>query len=388
MTGIISFAGTCSKLLGTAFTGSWHYMKMKQFTSGAIRLRRKSVVLGSFTWFAALVFFSVAANAQNGPAGSASEPTAPGQAVPGATPAGSGQGEEAGEALKSSPEINPEMVAALQARVKNLEAQIVDLRAMIGTFSSLGRGTAASGGAAPGGLNGQDGRRGAGPAREPAGLGPDRTTRPSMGPAPLPWQGQGAEGMGPVEQAPRAGLPRPSDRRDQAREGRASDRFAARTDHAPDAAGTGTARIPAGPALPAGPAAAPARSTDAQALYRDAYSHMLRRDYEAAENAFGALVKNHPNSRMAGNAQYWLGETYYVRGKYRPAADAFLKAYRDYKDGVKAPDSLMKLALSLTRLGQKAAACKTFGELARKYPDAPNHVKQRAGMEQRRAGCN
>ena len=115
---------------------------------------------------------------------------------------------------------------------------------------------------------------------------------------------------------------------------------------------------------------------------------MLRRDYASAQSAFGALIKNHPQSRMAGNAQYWLGETYYVRGKYRPAADAFLKAYRNYSNGIKAPDSLMKLAFSLARLGQKGAACKTFSELDLKYPNAPNHVKQRAGMERRRTGCN
>ncbi len=140
--------------------------------------------------------------------------------------------------------------------------------------------------------------------------------------------------------------------------------------------------------VPASAGVEPANTPDAQKLYNDAYSHMLRRDYASAEKAFNALVQNHPQSRMAGNAQYWLGETYFVRGKYRPAADAFLKAYRNYSNGVKAPDSLMKLALSLTKLGQTGAACKTFSELASKYPNAPNHVKQRAGMEQRRAHCN
>ncbi len=158
----------------------------------------------------------------------------------------------------------------------------------------------------------------------------------------------------------------------------------------------GASSEPAGPTVPqgdverasTGPVVAEPINSDAEALYKDAYSHMLRRDYASAQNAFGALVKNHPQSRMAGNAQYWLGETYYVRGKYRPAADAFLKAYRNYSKGIKAPDSLMKLALSLTRLGQKGAACKTFDELDAKYPDAPGHVKQRAGMERRRAGCS
>ena len=114
---------------------------------------------------------------------------------------------------------------------------------------------------------------------------------------------------------------------------------------------------------------------------------MLARDYDSAERAFQSLIRNHPDSTMAGNAQYWLGETYYVRNMYREAADSFLKAYRQYPNSVKAPDSLMKLAFSLARLGQKEAACRTFDELDDKYPNAPSHVKQRAGMEQRRAGC-
>ena len=82
-----------------------------------------------------------------------------------------------------------------------------------------------------------------------------------------------------------------------------------------------------------------------------------------------------------------LGETFYVRGQYRTAAAAFLKGYQDYAKSQKAPESLLKLAMSLHRLGQKDAACSSFTELATKYPTPPAHIRTLAQTERRRSGC-
>ena len=54
----------------------------------------------------------------------------------------------------------------------------------------------------------------------------------------------------------------------------------------------------------------------------------------------------------------------------------------------KAPDSLLKLAMSLERLGQKDQACLSYGELGTKFPNAPAHVKARAQSERQRIGCS
>ena len=110
-------------------------------------------------------------------------------------------------------------------------------------------------------------------------------------------------------------------------------------------------------------------------------------DYGAAEVAFKTFLQNHPRNALSGNAQYWLGESFYVRGQYKNAAGAFLKGYTVYSKSVKAPDSLLKLAMSLKRLGQKQAACETFAELGVRFPRAPAHIKQRARTERRRSGC-
>jgi tol-pal system protein YbgF len=128
-------------------------------------------------------------------------------------------------------------------------------------------------------------------------------------------------------------------------------------------------------------------NSDAQSLYEQGYGSILQRDYGAAETAFRQLIAAYPNDPLAGSAQYWIGESYYVRGQYKSAADAFLKGYKKYKSGDKAPDTLLRLGMSLAELGQKDAACSTFGELAAKYPQAPVHILDQARGERKKAGC-
>ncbi len=148
---------------------------------------------------------------------------------------------------------------------------------------------------------------------------------------------------------------------------------------------------------PAQPGKAPQRVASApiagddvnpKQLYEQAYGYLLQRDYGNAEQTFEDFLKRFPNDPLGANAQYWLGESLYVRGQYRAAAAAFLKGYQSYAKSPKAPESLLKLAMSLQRLGQKDAACTSFNELTSKFPSAPAHVKSTANAERQRAGCS
>lgn len=137
------------------------------------------------------------------------------------------------------------------------------------------------------------------------------------------------------------------------------------------------------------PAAVPGGSDagNPKQLYETAYAHLLQQNYGAAEVAFEDFLARHPSDQLAGNAQYWLGESHFVRGQYKQAAGAFLKGYQSYARSAKAPDSLMKLAMSLDRLGQRDAACSSFGELNTRFPNAPQNVRTRVDSERRRIGC-
>lgn len=150
-------------------------------------------------------------------------------------------------------------------------------------------------------------------------------------------------------------------------------------------AGGATTDVAAAPAQPA--LVQPGEGGNPKQLYETAYGYLLQQDYGAAESAFGDFLTRFPNDSLAGNAQYWLGESYFVRGQYKSAASAFLKGYQSYAKSAKAPDSLLKLAMSLDRLGQKDAACTSYAELGSRFPNAPAHVKSRAQAEKTRVGC-
>lgn len=133
--------------------------------------------------------------------------------------------------------------------------------------------------------------------------------------------------------------------------------------------------------------AAPPPGGDAQMLYQQGYAALLQKDYAGAEVAFKQLVASFPSDPLASNAQYWLGESYYVRGQYKNAADAFLVGYKKYKSGDKAPDTLLKLGMALAELGQKDAACSSLDELKTKYPGAPDYIGDEARAWRKKAGC-
>ena len=124
-----------------------------------------------------------------------------------------------------------------------------------------------------------------------------------------------------------------------------------------------------------------------KAEYDSAYGALLQQNYAAAQEGFESFLQANPRHELAGHAQYWLGEVYYVRGNYKAAASAFLKGYQTYSRSPKAPDSLLKLAMSLDRLGARDDACASLAAIAERFPDAPGHVSNRAQSEKRRMGC-
>ncbi len=142
-------------------------------------------------------------------------------------------------------------------------------------------------------------------------------------------------------------------------------------------------------------AAAPATAGDAGALpngtpqeqYNFAFGLLRQANYPAAEQALRAFIERYPNDALAGNAQYWLGETYFVRKDYNNAAAVFAEGYEKYPKGGKAADNLLKLGMALGQLGQKANACRAFARLDRDFPTAPATIKDRAGDEKKRLGC-
>jgi tol-pal system protein YbgF len=138
-------------------------------------------------------------------------------------------------------------------------------------------------------------------------------------------------------------------------------------------------------AAPASRGTLPNGSTSEQ--YNHAFGLLKQADYPAAETALKAFVESHPKDPMAGNAQYWLGETYYTRGRYLDAATAFAEGYKRYPKSPKAADGLLKLGMSLGHANQKQNACVALAQLDRDFPHAAASVKERATAEKKKLGC-
>ena len=135
----------------------------------------------------------------------------------------------------------------------------------------------------------------------------------------------------------------------------------------------------------AAPPAAGAAGSDQ--LYHDGFKLMQDGDYAGAEKAFKTFLQRSPQHVLAGNAQYWLGESYYARRDYQNAAIAFAEGYKVYKNSQKGPDSLLKLGVTLSALGKKQEACAMFARFNQDYPQANVMQKRRIDQERQKAGC-
>jgi tol-pal system protein YbgF len=121
--------------------------------------------------------------------------------------------------------------------------------------------------------------------------------------------------------------------------------------------------------------------------YNFAFSLLRKHDYQGAEAAFNAFLEQNPSDGFASNAQYWLGETHYVRQQFEQAAVAFASGYQKYPEGKKAPDSLLKLAMALAKMAQTEQACLAFQQLNTAFPAASKNLLKRARSEERKIGC-
>ncbi len=144
---------------------------------------------------------------------------------------------------------------------------------------------------------------------------------------------------------------------------------------------------PAAVTQPATPASSSLPGGGPQADYDFAFGLLRRADYAQAEQAFREFVGRHADHTLAGNAQYWLAETFYVRGLLPEAALAFAEGIERFPNSSKAPDNLLKLGMALAALNQRTDACAAFGRLSRQYPDAAASLARRAEQERRQLEC-
>ena len=128
-------------------------------------------------------------------------------------------------------------------------------------------------------------------------------------------------------------------------------------------------------------------SKEVAEIYQTGLNALKANDYVTSEQNFMNILNKNPNDKLAGNAQYWLGEVYYAKKDYAKAAVAFAKGYQNYKNGAKGADSLFKLGMSMKSLKKNTDACAAFSSMKTEFPKASAELLKKADAEAKNLKC-
>lgn len=131
---------------------------------------------------------------------------------------------------------------------------------------------------------------------------------------------------------------------------------------------------------PAAASAAPASTGDENSDYNAAVSLALeKKQYDQAISAFQGFIKQYPKSTYQPNANYWLGQLFYNKGKKDDAAYYFAVVVKNYPKSPKAPDAMYKVGIIMQEKGQADKAKAVFQQVIKQYPtsDAAKQANKR-----------
>lgn len=113
-----------------------------------------------------------------------------------------------------------------------------------------------------------------------------------------------------------------------------------------------------------------ATSKDAKSDYDKAFALLREGKYDESIQAFNQFVKDYPDSSLASNAHYWLGEAYLIKQDFAKAYESFDKVLKQYADSNKVEDSMLRGADSLVGLNRLDEAKQLYEKLVEQAPES------------------
>ncbi len=126
---------------------------------------------------------------------------------------------------------------------------------------------------------------------------------------------------------------------------------------------------PAPPAPPVARTMPPTATGTAQTDFEAALGELREGRHARAIAGFQRFLSAYPNSDQAGDAQYWLGESYYLGRDYGAAKDAFINLGVRYPESARLPDALLKLGYLYGEAGEANRAREVLQKLVQAYPN-------------------
>jgi tol-pal system protein YbgF len=112
----------------------------------------------------------------------------------------------------------------------------------------------------------------------------------------------------------------------------------------------------------------PAISQDPSSMYYAAYSDYIKENFDLAIEGFRQFIRNFPESGLADNSLYWIGECYYAKKKYQDAINTFNELLNKYRDGDKAPAAILKKGYALLEMGRQSEGIAILKDLISRFP--------------------
>ena len=103
-------------------------------------------------------------------------------------------------------------------------------------------------------------------------------------------------------------------------------------------------------------------------LYNTSRADFLKANYDLAIQGFRKYCQLYPDSELADNAQYWIGESYYSQQLFSQAVEGFDKVINNYPHGDKLVSAYLKKAFAYFELNQTARAVIQLQQLIREFP--------------------
>ena len=117
------------------------------------------------------------------------------------------------------------------------------------------------------------------------------------------------------------------------------------------------------------PAPAPS-SENPMEVYQAAYRDYQRGNYDLALAGFHDFLARYPESELAANAEYWIGESLYSGKKYSEAIDQFNRVVNKYPKSDKAPGALLKKGYAYLAMNDRPRAIVQFQYVVHEYPNS------------------
>lgn len=114
-----------------------------------------------------------------------------------------------------------------------------------------------------------------------------------------------------------------------------------------------------------------------QQLYQVALSDYNAGRYDLAAGEFADVVKDYPYDQMSGQAQFYVGESYYREQKYKDAIQAYEQVLSQYPGSAKAPASRLHKAYAELALGERSAGIHDLKDLVGRFPQTPEAAQGR-----------